>query len=103
MSSKSPKPFELKSLPYSEDALEPAIGRETVSIHYHKHHGGYVSKLNEALAGTDALAGIGKGRATPTLESVIANARKEQDQKVFNLAAQIWNHDFYWASSTGRR
>ena len=41
--------FKLKPLPYGEDALEPAIGRETVSIHYHKHHAGYVSKLNDAI------------------------------------------------------
>ncbi|MGE0624817.1 MAG: superoxide dismutase [Pseudomonadales bacterium] len=83
--------FKLKPLPYQEHALEPVIGRETVSIHYHKHHGGYVAKLNDVLDGNQA--------AQP-LESVIETAREQEDRTVFNLAAQIWNHDFYWTSMT---
>lgn len=79
-------PFELKPLPYADDALEPVISARTISYHHGKHHAGYVDKLNKALDGKSA-EGV-------TLESLIGEA----DGSLFNNAAQVWNHDFYWNS-----
>jgi Fe-Mn family superoxide dismutase len=76
--------FELPALPYAEDALEPHISRETLEFHYGKHHKTYVDKLNGLAEGTD-LAG-------KSLEAVV----KTSEGGVFNNAAQIWNHTFYW-------
>jgi Fe-Mn family superoxide dismutase len=80
--------FELQALPYSEDALTPYISKNTVHYHYHKHHNGYVDKLNKALSTADE-----KTQAM-TLEQLIT----ETDGKLYNLAAQVWNHNFYWQS-----
>jgi Fe-Mn family superoxide dismutase len=79
--------FEIPSLPYAKNALEPHIGARTVDIHYEKHHKGYVSKLKDAIAG--------KPLAEQSLEFIISAA---DDAHVFNLAAQVWNHNFYWSS-----
>ena len=76
--------FELPALPYAEDALEPHISRETLEFHYGKHHKTYVDKLNGLAEGTD-LAG-------KSLEDVV----RTSEGGVFNNAAQIWNHTFYW-------
>lgn len=76
--------FELMSLPYEENALEPYISAETVSYHYGKHHAGYVNKLNALIEGTEF---VGK-----SLEFIIKNSK----DGIFNNAAQIYNHDFYW-------
>jgi Fe-Mn family superoxide dismutase len=76
----------LRPLPYAIDALEPHIGRETVAIHHEKHHGGYVKKLGELIAG--------KPEAAASLEDII----RQSEGPVFDNAAQIWNHDFYWQS-----
>jgi Fe-Mn family superoxide dismutase len=76
----------LKPLPYDKHALEPHIGRETVEFHYEKHHAGYVKKLKELVAG--------KPEETESLEWIIRAA----DGAIFDNAAQIWNHDFYWRS-----
>ncbi len=76
--------FELPALPYAQDALEPHISAETLEFHYGKHHKTYVDKLNGLVEGTD-LAG-------KTLEDVV----KSSEGGVFNNAAQIWNHTFYW-------
>ncbi|MEJ2087894.1 MAG: superoxide dismutase [Gammaproteobacteria bacterium] len=81
--------FRLRPLPYPENALEPAIGRETVSVHYHKHHAGYLSKLNAAVEE--------KRLEDRSLEQIILDA---EDQNLFNVAAQVWNHDLYWESMT---
>ena len=78
--------FELPELPYSQDALEPHISAETLSFHYGKHHNTYVVKLNGLVGGTEF--------ENKTLEEVI----KSSDGGVFNNAAQIWNHTFYWNS-----
>lgn len=78
--------FELKALPYSEDALEPHISKDTIYYHYHKHHQGYVDKLNDALKDSES--------DNDSLEELI----KSTDGTVYNLAAQVWNHDFYWKS-----
>lgn len=78
--------IELPPLPYSKDALAPHISTETLEFHYGKHHAGYVTKLNAAIEGTDF--------ANKSLEEII----KTSDGGVFNNAAQIWNHTFYWNS-----
>ncbi|RUO78809.1 superoxide dismutase [Fe] [Idiomarina tyrosinivorans] len=76
--------FELPALPYEKNALEPHISAETLEYHYGKHHATYVSKLNDAVKGTD-LEG-------QSLEDLI----KSQKGGIFNNAAQVWNHTFYW-------
>ena len=77
-------PFELPTLPYAFNALEPYISQETLEYHYGKHHQAYVNKLNGLIPGT-AFEG-------QSLEEIILNS----DGGVFNNAAQIWNHTFYW-------
>lgn len=74
----------LPELPYAMDALQPHISKETLEFHYGKHHATYVAKLNPLIEGTD-LAGA-------DLEHIVKNS----DGGVFNNAAQIWNHTFYW-------
>ena len=81
--------FELMPLPYAEDALAPAISADTLRHHHGKHHKAYIDKTNGAIEGT-AMAG-------DDLETVIAKAR-DSDPKLFNNAAQSWNHGFYWHS-----
>ncbi|TLX46561.1 superoxide dismutase [Fe] [Pseudoalteromonas phenolica] len=78
--------FELPSLPYAIDALEPHISKETLEFHHGKHHNTYVVKLNGLVEGTDF--------ADKTLEEVV----RSSEGGVFNNAAQIWNHTFYWHS-----
>lgn len=78
--------FELPALPYAIDALEPHISKETLEFHHGKHHNTYVTKLNGLVEGTDM--------ASKTLEEIV----KSSDGGVFNNAAQIWNHTFYWNS-----
>jgi len=79
--------FEVPSLPYAKDALAPHISERTVEIHYEKHHKGYMKKLDAALDATDA-------QRNATLEEIVKNS----SGKVFNCAAQVWNHSFYWNS-----
>ena len=76
--------FELPPLPYSNDALEPTISAETLEYHHGKHHQAYVTNLNNLVAGTDL-----EGKS---LEEIIVAS----DGGVFNNAAQIWNHTFYF-------
>ncbi|WP_339897570.1 superoxide dismutase [Fe] [uncultured Gilvimarinus sp.] len=76
--------FELPELPYAKDALAPHISEETLDFHYGKHHKTYVDKLNAAVPGTEF-----EGKS---LEEVV----KTSSGGVFNNAAQIWNHTFYW-------
>jgi Fe-Mn family superoxide dismutase len=82
--------FELPKLPYAMDALAPHLTKETLEFHYGKHHNTYVVKLNELLAGS-ALA-------SASLEEVI----QKSEGPIFNNAAQIWNHTFYWHSLSPR-
>ncbi len=84
-------PFTLPPLPYPDNALNPVISTQTISFHYGKHHQGYVNKLNELVAGTSL--------ADQSLEAVIkATANKADQAAIFNNAAQVWNHTFYWNS-----
>jgi len=76
--------FELPPLPYELDALAPHISQETLEYHYGKHHNAYVTNLNKMVEGTD--------HAESALEDVIMSA----DGGMFNNAAQVWNHTFYW-------
>jgi len=78
--------FELPALPYDMNALEPHISKETLEYHYGKHHQAYVNNLNKLTADSDM--------ADKSLEELI----KEADGGIFNNAAQIWNHTFYWHS-----
>lgn len=78
--------FKLPDLPYPKDALAPHISSETLEYHYGKHHQGYVDKLNAAVPGTQF-----EGKS---LEDIV----KSSDGGIFNNAAQIWNHTFYWNS-----
>ncbi len=78
--------FDLPPLPYSQSALEPFVSAETISYHYERHHAGYVANLNRLAAGTQ-WEGV-------ELEKVILGA----EGAIFNNAAQIWNHTFYWHS-----
>lgn len=81
--------FSLMEIPYELTALEPYISRRTLRYHYHKHHQGYVDKLNTALEKN----GI-SGDDHPSLEHLIS----QPESDVYNLAAQVWNHQFYWQS-----
>jgi superoxide dismutase, Fe-Mn family len=79
-------PFQLPELPYKKEALAPVISAETIEFHYGKHHLAYVNNLNGLVAGTEF--------ENSDLETIIRKA----DGPVFNNAAQIWNHTFYFES-----
>ncbi|NNC99644.1 MAG: superoxide dismutase [Gammaproteobacteria bacterium] len=76
--------YELPELPYAQDALEPHISAETIEYHYGKHHASYVKKLNGLVEGTEF--------ENASLEDIVSNA----SGAIFNNAAQVWNHSFYW-------
>ena len=76
--------FTLPQLPYAMDALSPYISAETLEYHYGKHHQAYVNNLNKLVANTEF--------ATMTLDEII----KKSSGGIFNNAAQVWNHTFYW-------
>ena len=81
--------FELPSLPYAMDALEASgMSAKTLEYHYGKHHKAYVDNLNKLVEGTDL--------ADKTLAEVIVISHKEGKAGIFNNAAQVWNHTFYW-------
>src|SRR3990167_10877793 len=80
-------PFTLPPLPYSMDALAPIISKETLEYHYGKHHQAYVTNLNNLIPGTEF--------ESLSLEDII---KKVPDGGIFNNAAQVWNHTFYWNS-----
>lgn len=78
--------FELPPLPYAKDALQPHMSAETLEFHYGKHHKTYVDNLNKLLPGTD--------HEKMTLDQIIMKS----SGPMFNNAAQIWNHTFFWNS-----
>ncbi|NWH07348.1 MAG: superoxide dismutase [Alphaproteobacteria bacterium] len=82
--------FELPALPYARDALAPHISANTLDFHYGKHHQAYVTNLNKLVEGKPA--------ASMPLEEAIKKSWTDKDMGVFNNAAQIWNHTFYWHS-----
>ena len=76
--------FSLPPLPYEMNALEPHISKETLEYHYGKHHQAYLTKLNELVTGTD--------HERKSLEDIVLSS----SGVLFNQAAQVWNHTFYW-------
>jgi len=76
--------FDLPQLPYATDALSPHISAETIEYHYGRHHKTYVNNLNQLAAGTEF--------EKASLEDVV----RKSTGKIFNNAAQVWNHTFYW-------
>lgn len=83
--------FQLPPLPYGQDALEPYVSARTMSFHYGKHHQAYVDNLNKLIAGTPW--------AGQPLEKVIRESAGAADKAaIFNNAAQVWNHTFFWRS-----
>jgi len=83
--------FSLPPLPYAEDALAPVISAETLKLHHGKHHKKYVDTMNQLLEKEQLQAS--------SLEEVVRQAKG----KLFNNAAQAWNHDFYWHSLSPKR
>jgi len=83
--------FSLPELPYSKEALEPHMSRETLEYHYGKHHKAYVDNANKLVAGTE-------------FESMpLEDAVRKSSGKVFNNVAQIWNHTFFWNCLTPKQ
>lgn len=81
--------FELPPLPYDYDALTPFIGSDTLKFHHDKHHATYVNTLNNLTKDTDL--------ANKSLEEVIKTTHNDSSKTtIFNNAAQVWNHTFYW-------
>jgi Fe-Mn family superoxide dismutase len=85
--------FTLPALPYGYDALQPAMSAETLHLHHDKHHARYFAVTNEILA----------DKPSGSLEDVIVKAAKDGDKKLFNNAAQAWNHTFFWNSMTPQK
>ena len=86
--------FTLPPLPYADNVLEPVISANTISFHYGKHHKTYVDNLNNLVKGTDF--------ESASLEKIITETAGKADKApLFNNAAQIWNHTFYWHSLKG--
>jgi len=82
--------FSLPDLPYAYDALSPVISDDTLHFHHDKHHATYVKNTNDILQQA--------GKSFASLEEVVAEAHKAGDKKLFNNAAQAWNHAFFWES-----
>ena len=81
--------FTLPPLPYADDALAPVISAQTIGFHYGKHHKTYVDNLNKLVPGTEF-----EGKSL--VEIINATAGKADKAGIFNNAAQVWNHTFYW-------
>ena len=82
--------FQLEALPYQQNALEPHISSNTVDFHYNKHHATYVANLNKFITDTDYVS--------MSLIEIVKASWQKKDMSVFNNAAQVWNHDFFWKS-----
>lgn len=85
--------IELCKLPYDYAALEPVISARTMQIHHEKHHAAYVKKANE-LAAQSGLGDL-------SVEDLVREAKARGETKLYNNAAQVWNHGFFWQSMTG--
>jgi Fe-Mn family superoxide dismutase len=82
--------FELPPLPYQKNALEPHMGRETLELHYEKHHRGYLEKLRKEIEGK------------PEAEKSLVEIIRSSEGYVFDNAAQVWNHTFFWESMAAK-
>ena len=90
-SARAAAPVVLPPLPWAEGALAPVISANTIGFHYGKHHQGYVTNLNKLTGGTPF--------ADQSVEQIVrATAGKVDQAAIFNNAAQVWNHTFYWQS-----
>jgi len=92
-------PFQLPELPFSKEALAPHMSAETLEFHHGKHHQAYVTKTNELIAADQELR-------DSSLARVIREANRTGQTKLFNNAAQLWNHSFFWqglAPAQGQR
>jgi len=87
--------FALPDLPYAYDALAPVISDQTMRLHHDKHHAAYVKTTNELLDKAGKTAG--------SLEAVIEGSAKASERKLFNNAAQAWNHAFFWEAMSPER
>lgn len=86
-------PFELSPLPYASNALDRVISPNTISFHHGKHHKAYVDNLNMLIADTEFKS--------MSLDKIISRTEGKSDKAaIFNNAAQVWNHEFYWKSLT---
>jgi Fe-Mn family superoxide dismutase len=84
-------PIALPPLPYADDALAPVISSNTIGFHYGKHHKAYVDNLNKLIADTPL--------ADMSLEKIVSASYGQAERTaIFNNAAQVWNHTFYWSS-----
>jgi Fe-Mn family superoxide dismutase len=86
--------FTLPDLPYGYEALQPTMSSETLHLHHDKHHARYFTVANEILKDRGAVG---------SLEDVVVKAAKDGEKKLFNNAAQAWNHTFFWNSMTPDR
>lgn len=84
--------FELPALPYAYDALQPVMSDRTMRFHHDKHHAAYVKTTNEIIKSSNIT--------TESLEDVIREAKRKDEKKLFNNAAQVWNHSFFWVAMT---
>lgn len=83
----------LSPLPFEKNALEPIIWEKTIELHYGKHHNGYVVNLNNLIKDTEF--------EKMSLEEIIKKTKNKPEHKaIYNNAAQVWNHDFFWKSLT---
>lgn len=85
-------PFILPELPHDKADLLPWVTSETFDYHYDKHHKGYVNKLNELIKETSL--------EDKSLEEIIIQSSNDLDRSIYNNAAQVWNHSFFWHSMT---
>src|SRR5579863_8598175 len=85
----------LSDLPYAYDALVPVVSAETMRFHHDKHHATYVKTTNELLAQS--------GGPPRDLEAIVVDAQRSGNKKLFNNAAQAWNHGFFWNSMSPNR
>ena len=84
---------ELPDLPYAKDALEPVISSRTLEFHHDKHHKAYVDTTNKLISGTDL-------ENAPLVDIIKAAYKDDSKLTLFNNAAQVWNHNFYWKCLT---
>ena len=89
-------PQQLNPLPYDTSALEPVMSKQTLEFHYGKHHKGYVDRLNSLIGGTEL-------ESRSLRDIILSTAADPAKTKIFNNAAQAWNHDFFWRCLAPRR
>jgi Fe-Mn family superoxide dismutase len=89
-------PQQLNPLPYDTSALEPVMSRQTLELHHGKHHKSYVDRLNSLIGGTEL-------ESRSLRDIILSTAADPVKTKVFNNAAQAWNHDFFWRCLTPKK